>query len=172
MFRFYSKPWLASSITTLTVMLLTPCLGLSQLKYPNTKTVDKNDEYFGVSVADPFVWLEDDVRESEDVAEWVEAQNKVTFEYLKNLPNRKQIEERLTELWDYEKFGTPFKRGGRYYYYRNDGLQNQSVLYRMDTLDSEPQILIDPNTWSKDGTVALGGLAFSCLLYTSPSPRD
>ena len=135
---------------------------LSQaLNYPETRTVSQTDVYFGTEVADPYVWLEADVRESKDVAAWVQAQNLVTFEYLEQLPYRQRIESRLTELWDYEKYGTPFQRGGRYYYFKNDGLQNQSVLYRLDTLDSEPQVLIDPNQWSEDGTVALGGLAFS-----------
>ena len=131
------------------------------LEYPASKTVDHVDEYFDTKVADPYVWLEEDVRESEAVADWVEAQNEVTFGYIKQLPYREQIEARLTKLWDYEKYGTPFKRGGRFYYYKNDGLQNQSVLYRLDKLDGEAKVLIDPNAWSEDGTVALGGLAFS-----------
>jgi len=148
-------------LTIITLFIFTDS-GMSQkLTYPTTKTVDKTDEYFGTSVEDPFVWLEEDVRESEDVESWVEAQNKLTYSYLEQLPHRKQIEDRLTKLWDYEKYGTPFKRGGRYYFYKNDGLQNQSVLYRLDSLDAEPTVLIDPNEWSKDGTVALGGLAFS-----------
>ncbi len=132
-----------------------------RLKYPETKTVDHVDEYFGVKVPDRFQWLENDVRESPDVEEWVDAQNKVTFGYLKQLPNREAIEKRLTALWDYEKFSAPFKIADKYYFRKNDGLQNQSVLYRMDTLDSEPVMVIDPNTWSDDGTIALSGLAFS-----------
>ena len=112
-------------------------------------------------VADPYRWLEDDVRESPDVAAWVEAQNKVTFGYLKQIPQREAIEKRLTELWDYEKFGTPFKRGGRYYFYKNNGLQNQSVLYTQASLDAEPEVFLDPNGWSEDGTVALAGISFS-----------
>lgn len=139
----------------------TTTLAQEKMTYPETKKVDQVDEYFGTAVPDPYRWLEDDVRESEAVRDWVTAQNEVTEAYLESLPYRKEIEERLTELWDYEKFGTPFKAGGRYYLTRNDGLQNQSVLYRMDALDDEPQLLMDPNTWSEDGTVALGGLAFS-----------
>ena len=95
------------------------------------------------------------------MAGWVKAQNKVTFEYLKKLPQREIIRKRIETLWNYEKFGTPFKKGGRYYFYKNDGLQNQSVLHSLDSLESEPEILIDPNTWSKDGTVALAGTSFS-----------
>ncbi len=133
----------------------------AELEYPVTKRVDHTDTYHGVTVQDPYRWLEDDVRESEDVAAWVEAQNKVTFAYLKSLPEREAIEERLTKLWDYEKYSAPFKRGGRYYFSKNDGLQNQSVLYVQDSLDAEPRVLIDPNEWSDDGTIALGGAAFS-----------
>lgn len=131
------------------------------MKYPTTKTVDHTDEYFGTKVADPYVWLEEDVRESEDVEQWVADQNKVTYGYIKQLPFREEIQARLTKLWDYEKYGAPFKRGGRYYYYKNDGLQNQSVLYQLDSLEGESSVLMDPNQWSADGTVALGGLAFS-----------
>ncbi len=131
------------------------------LTYPETKKVDQTDEYFGVTVADPFRWLEDDVRQSEEVAAWVKAQNEVAFGYIEKLPFRKEIDQRLTKLWDYEKYSAPFRRGDRYYFQKNDGLQNQYVLYSMDSLNGEPKVLIDPNKWSDDGTVALGGLAFS-----------
>lgn len=130
-------------------------------KYPITKKVDQVDDHHGTKVADPFRWLEDDVRESKDVAGWVEAQNKVTFGYLEQIPEREYINERLTELWNFEKFGAPSKHGGRYYYSHNSGLQNQYVLYVQDSLDSEARVLMDPNTWSDDGTVALAGTAFS-----------
>lgn len=158
MFRFLHLQIIASSLLVTTIA--NQVTGQA-LNYPKTKTVNHVDDYFGSKVADPYVWLEEDVRESDEVEQWVADQNEVTFSYLKELPYRDQIEARLTKLWDYEKFGTPFKRGGRYYYTKNDGLQNQSVLYRLDTLDSEPQVLMDPNKWSEDGTVALGGLAFS-----------
>jgi prolyl oligopeptidase len=131
------------------------------LEYPRTQKVDQVDDYHGTKVADPYRWLEQDVRESPDVAAWVEAENAVTFPYLEALPGREAITQRLTELWDYEKYGTPFKKGGRYYFFKNDGLQNQYVLYVQDSLDAEPEVLIDPNTWSEDGTVALGETAFS-----------
>jgi len=132
-----------------------------KMDYPSTTTVDQSDNFFGTVVADPYRWLEDDVRESAAVKAWVDAENAVTFDYLKNLPHREQINQRLTKLWDYEKWGTPLKRGEHYYYFKNDGLQNQSVLYQLPTLDAEPKILIDPNTWSDDGTIALGGMSFS-----------
>lgn len=129
----------------------------TNLVYPETKIVDQVDNFHGTDVADPYRWLEDDVRESKDVADWVAAQNKVTFAYLKSIPGRDAVEKRITELWNYEKISAPSKEGGRYYFFRNDGLQNQSVLYMQKTLDDEPEILIDPNTWSKDGTIALSG---------------
>ncbi len=131
------------------------------LQYPKTKAVDHTDDYHGTAVADPYRWLEDDARTSSDVAKWVEAQNDVTFKYLETLDEREQIKERLTELWNYERFSSPYKVGGRYFFYKNDGLQNQSVLYVMESLDGEPRVLIDPNTLSDDGTVALSGLSIS-----------
>lgn len=132
-----------------------------KMDYPKTKRVDQVDNYFGTPVADPFRWLEENVRNSDDVKDWVDAQNKVTFSYIEKLPFRKEIEGRLTKLWNYEKFGAPFRAGERYFYFRNEGLQNQSVLYKMDTLGGKPSILVDPNKWSEDGTDALGGMAFS-----------
>ncbi len=127
------------------------------LTYPPTKRGDVVDEYHGTKVADPYRWLEGDVREDETVAAWVAAQNEVTHAYLGGIAARERIRERLTKLWNYERYGSPFKAGGRYFYYKNDGLQNQSVLYVLDELDGEPRVLIDPNGLSKDGTVALRG---------------
>ncbi len=154
--------------TKLTVLAITVFGLVSQLpisaqkmNYPVTQKSIVLDTYFGVSVADPYRWLEDDVRESDQVRRWVDAQNKVTFSYLEELPFRSDIEKRLTTLWNYERFGAPFKVADKYYFSKNNGLQNQSVLYRMDSLDAEPELVLDPNAWSKDGTVALGGLSFS-----------
>ncbi len=132
-----------------------------RIEYPATRRVDHFDDYHGTKVADPYRWLEEDVRKSPEVAAWVEAENKVTFAYLKSIPERETIRRRLTELWNYEKFSTPAKAGGRYFFMKNDGLQNQSVLYVMDSLNGTPRALLDPNQWSKDGTVALAGLAIS-----------
>lgn len=132
-----------------------------KMSYPGSKKIDHVDELHGVKVPDPYRWLEDDVRESKDVAAWVEAENKVTFAYLESIPQRDAIKKRMTELWNYEKYSAPFKAGRRYFFLKNDGLQNQSVLYKLDTLDSTPSVLIDPNSWSKDGTVALGTTFFS-----------
>ena len=128
--------------------------------YPETrKDTTVVDDYFGTKVADPFRWLEDD--NSEETSDWVKRQNEVTFGYLETLPNRGKIRERLEKLYNYERFGAPFQKGGRYFFYKNDGMQNQSVLYVQDSLEAEPQILIDPNTLSDDGTVALGGTSVS-----------
>lgn len=127
------------------------------IEYPATTTIDHVDVYHGVEVADPFRWLEDDVRESDAVKNWVDAQNDVTFAYLDTIPERDVVKGRLTELWDFERYGTPYKEGGRYYYSYNNGLQNQNVIYVQSSLDGEAELLIDPNTWSDDGTVALAG---------------
>ena len=155
-------------------ILMTQTVGKA-MTYPVTKMVDRVDTYHGVKVADPYRWLENP--DAEDTKAWVEAQNKVTFGYLQNIPERESIQKRLTELWNYEKYGMPFKRGDhyfddkndglqikrgdRYFYYKNDGLQNQSVLYAIESLKGEPRVLLDPNTLSSDGIVALSGIAIS-----------
>ena len=129
------------------------------LKYPLAEKQDVKDNYFGTDVPDPYRWLEDDTAAA--VADWVEAQNRVTQDYFSRIPFRGQLKQRLTELTDYEKIGTPFKKHGKYYYYKNDGLQNQSVLYVKEALDGEASVLLDPNKLSNDGTVALSGISFS-----------
>jgi prolyl oligopeptidase len=126
-----------------------------KLSYPQVKRVDLVEEKFGTQVADPYRWLETDVRNDPEVRAWVTAQNAVTDAFLETLSARADFEKRITELYDYERFGIPEKDGGRYFYTRNDGLQNQSVLYVRETLDGEPRMLIDPNTWSADGATAL-----------------
>ena len=136
-------------------------MAAEKITYPASKKIDHVDDLHGTKVSDPYRWLEDDVRESKDVAAWVEAENKVTMSYLEAIPQRDAIRKRLTELWNYEKYSAPFTAGSRYFFFKNDGLQNQSVLYKQDSLEAEPTILIDPNAWSKDGTVALGSTSFS-----------
>ena len=126
-----------------------------KLTYPQTKTVNVVDEQFGVKVADPYRWLEDDVRVNPEVAEWVKAQNAVTDAYLETLPGKKILAERMKKLFDYERFGLPEKAGGYYFFTKNDGLQNQSVLYVRKGLTGADRILIDPNLWAKDGATAL-----------------
>jgi prolyl oligopeptidase len=125
----------------------------SQIKYPETKMTEQIDDYFGTKISDPYRWLED--LDSSETLEWVEAQNKVTFDYLAKIPFREKIKERLTGIWNYPKYSQPFKAGDNYFYYKNDGLQNQSVLYFLKDLESEPEVFLDPNTFSNDGTVAL-----------------
>jgi prolyl oligopeptidase len=117
------------------------------------------DIYHGVKVADPYRWLEDD--NSPETKAWVEAENKVTFGYLEKIPQRAAIKEQLTKLWNYERYNPPFKKGGRYFFTKNDGLQNQSVLYTMMSLEAAPVVLLDPNKLSADGTVALSGMAMT-----------
>ena len=138
---------------------LVGCSGQIKLDYPETKKVDTVDVYFGTQVADPYRWLEDD--NSAETAEWVKAQNAVTDSYLEKIPFRNKLKEKLTALTNYEKMGTPWKEEGKYYYFKNNGLQNQSVLYECDSLGGEARILLDPNTLSEDGTVSLGSFAFS-----------
>ncbi|NQU23320.1 MAG: S9 family peptidase [Candidatus Nealsonbacteria bacterium] len=139
----------------------TVALGQGKIAYPKSRRVEHVDVYHGTKVADPYRWLEADVRESNETADWVTRQNEVTFGYLESIPQRDAIRRRLTELWNYERYSAPQKEGGRYYYFKNNGLQNQSTLYTMRSLEDEPRVLIDPNKWSKDGTVALAGAAFS-----------
>ncbi len=129
--------------------------------YPNTKKVDTVTNYFGTQVKDPYRWLEDDM--SQETAGWVEDQNKTTFGYLENIPFREELKERLTTLWNYEKVGAPFKEGDYSYFYKNDGLQNQYVIYRYKTGQGPDQaeVFLDPNTFTEDGTISLGGLSFS-----------
>ena len=120
---------------------------------PETRRVDHVDDFFGTDVADPYRWLEE--LDGVDTAAWVEAQNEVSVAYLESLPTRESFKTRLEELWNYERYGTPVKTGARYFYSRNDGLQDQSVLYVADSLDGEPRVLIDPNRFSDDGTISL-----------------
>ena len=129
--------------------------------YPQTKKVDTVNTYFGVEVKDPYRWLEDD--RSEETAEWVKAENEVTFNYLNKIPIREALKNRLSDLWNYEKVGAPFKEGNYTYFYKNNGLQNQYVLYRYKTEEdpSTAEIFLDPNTFKEDGTISLGETSFS-----------
>ena len=131
----------------------------SPLAYPVTKTTGQTDNYHGTTVADPYRWLED--ANSAETKEWVTAQNKLTQAYLAQIPQRAAIRERLTKLWNYERFSVPGKEGGQYFYTRNDGLQNQSVLFTQKSLGDTPRVLLDPNTLAADGTVALAGIEVS-----------
>ncbi|MDP2482266.1 MAG: prolyl oligopeptidase family serine peptidase [Candidatus Palauibacterales bacterium] len=140
-------------------MTTAPQLSSQTCPPPVTKTGDVVDDYHGIKVADPYRWLED--VDAADTKRWVEAENCVSFAFLEKIPERKAIEALLTRVWDYPKFGVPYKEGGRYFYSKNDGLQNQSVLYTQRALTDAPTVLLDPNTLSDDGTVALSATAVS-----------
>ncbi len=155
------------SIVPLIVLLA--CIGCNEkpkkevisVTYPQTKKVDTVDTYFGVEVKDPYRWLEND--RSEETAEWVKAENEVTYNYLEKIPFREALKKRLSDLWNYEKVGAPFHEGNYTYFYKNDGLQNQYVMYRYKTEEdpSTAEVFLDPNTFKKDGTISLGETSFS-----------
>ncbi len=130
-----------------------------QVKYFATEKQNVSDNYFGTTIQDPYRWLEDDT--SAATAKWVEQQNSVTNNYLNQIPYRKNVKESLSKLWNYARYSAPFKKGDYYYFYKNDGLQNQSILYRQQGLKGKPEIFLDPNNLSKDGTAALGSISFS-----------
>ena len=147
----------------ISILLLTNCHPgpekMTTTKYPQTQKVDSIDNYFGVEVKDPYRWLEDD--RSPETSQWVDAQNEITFAYLKNIPYRDKVRERLEKLYDYERLSAPFREGDYYYFYKNDGLQNHSVLYRKKELAGDAEVFLDPNTFSKDGTTGLAGISFT-----------
>jgi len=128
-------------------------------KYPSAKKADQIDDFFGTKIADPYRWLEDS--DAPDTRAWIDAQNALTFGYLKQVPERERIFARLKALWDYERYGVPSREGRWYIFSKNSGLQNQAVVYKAASLEASPEVLIDPNTLSTDGTVALGPIAFS-----------
>ncbi|MPT34009.1 MAG: S9 family peptidase, partial [Flavobacterium sp.] len=145
-------------VCSLTMMNAQTSKGPVKLKYPDTRKTETNDTYFGTNVKDPYRWLEDD--RSAETAAWVKAENEVTYNYLSQIPFRDALKARLEKLWNYEKISAPFKEGNYTYYTKNNGLQNQSVIYRKDASGKE-EVFLDPNTFSKDGTTSLGGLDFS-----------
>ena len=144
---------------TLTAIVCTLVMNAqTKITYPDTKKIDHVDTYFGEKINDPYRWLEDD--RSAETGTWVKMQNDVTYRYLSDIPLRNQLKSRMEKLWNYEKISAPFKEGNYTYYYKNNGLQNQSVLFRKDTNGKE-ELFLDPNTFSKDGTTSLGGISFS-----------
>src|SRR5271156_6604885 len=137
-------------------------LGAAQpapLVSPKARRSDQVDDYHGTKVADPYRWLED--TDSAETHAWVEAENKLTFSYLDQIPYRQAIHDRLTKLWNYERFTTPSQHGSRYFFLHNAGLQQQNVLLVAESLNAEPRVLLDPNLLSSDGTVALAGTEIS-----------
>jgi len=149
-----------SKLILLTLIFTNLCLNTySQINYPITKTVKQTDDYHGVKVEDPYRWLEDD--NSLETKSWVELQNKVTNQYFSQISNRDKIKSRLTELWNYEKMNTHFKKGKLFFSFRNNGLQNQSILYSQTSLLDEPIVVLNPNNLSNDGTTSLSGISIS-----------
>ena len=154
--RFYSM--LGSCMVAMGMLLnSSPDTLQAGIRYPAATRGGQMDDYHGRQVADPYRWLED--ADAPETRTWIEAENRVTFDYLGRIPQRSKIKERLTQLWNYERYGAPFKRGDRYFISKNDGLQNQSVLYTLDSLNGTPKVLLDPNKLSADGTVALSSYA-------------
>jgi prolyl oligopeptidase len=150
----FSKRFLLSCSSILALSFLHSLAFAQTMNYPNTRKSDQVDDYHGVKVADPYRWLEDD--HSAETASWVAAENEVTFAYLNKIPYRAQVKKRLEELFNYPKYTSPVRRGDYYFYSKNDGLQNQNVLYIQKGLDGAPEVLIDPNKFSEDGTSRLG----------------
>ena len=148
----------ALTMSLLLSSLLTAQTDPISVTYPNTKKVDTIDRYFDTEVNDPYRWLEDD--RSKETEAWVKAENKVTFDYLNKIPFRAALKNRLEKLWNYEKIGAPFTEGAYTYFYKNDGLQNQNVVYRQKE-GQKPEVFLDPNTFSKDATTSLAGLSFT-----------
>jgi len=143
--------------------------GAQTLQYPTARKSDVVDDYHGTRVPDPLPLLEDP--DSPESRAWIEAQNRLTEAYLAAIPARTAIRDRLTKLWNYPKYGTPFRKGGRYFFFKNDGLQNQSVLYKQASFTAQPETLLDPNLLSEDGTVALSTLAVTDDGGCSPTAR-
>ncbi len=141
------------------LMMITANKSFCQFTYPDAKKVNQVDDYFGTKVSDPYRWLEDD--NSEETKAWVKEENKITHAYLSAIPFYDKVKSKLETMWNYARYSSPFKEGDYYYYYKNDGLQNQSVLYRQKGLSGDPEVFIDPNSMSKDGTAAIGTPAFS-----------
>ena len=143
----------------ISMILISSSYSFSQIVYPVTVKDNVVDTYFGVKVKEPYRWLENDT--SKATSAWVKAQNKVTYDYLDRIPFRNGLKKRLTTLMNHPKYGAPFKKNGQYFFFKNNGLQNQSVLYHQASITSDPEILLDPNTFSIDGTVALHTQSFS-----------
>jgi prolyl oligopeptidase len=147
------------NISTVVLLCWSLLASAQRLQYPQTREINHIDSYFGTAVADPYRWLEADT--AKDVGDWVSSQNAVTFRYLEKIPFRTKLKERLTALWNYPKYGVPFREGKRYYFFKNNGLQSQSVLFSQEGLSGSPSVFFDPNKLSTDGTVALNGFDFS-----------
>jgi prolyl oligopeptidase len=158
-YRRFVGPWAVAAAAAMVVATVYAQQAAPKLDYPQTRKADHVDTYHGVQVPDPYRWLEDD--NSTETAAWVQAQNTVTFGYLDRIPYRAALKARLEQLFNYPKYSAPFRKGERFFFSKNDGLQNQSVLYTQQGLTGTPDVLIDPNRWSADGTTRLGAFALS-----------
>ncbi len=145
-------------IALFTVLFMISNISAQKIEYPKPAKVDQVDDYHGIKVADPYRWMEE---YSPQTTAWIDSENKITNDYLSKIPERQMIKDRITKLFNYEKYSSPFKQGKHYYYYKNDGLQNQSVLYIADSINDTGRVFLDPNKLSTDGTVALSGTVFS-----------
>ncbi len=154
--KMKSKPTIILAVLIVQLMFYS-CSERDKIEYPETRMGDVVDEYFGVKVPDPYRWLEDE--NSKETKAWVKAQNEVTFDYLENIPFRNKINERLTELSDFPRYGTPFWEGNYYFFYKNEGTQNHSVLYVQDGIDGEPREFINPNKMCEDGTISVSSVS-------------
>lgn len=132
--------------------LFTSLVFAQKYDYPKPKKVDQTDNYHGTAVSDPYRWME--ASDTPDLTGWIEAQNKLTDSYFQQIPQREKIRDQLTKVWNYERYGSPFKRGKHYFYSKNDGLQNQNVIYIADSVNDPGRVFFDPNKLSTDGTVA------------------
>src|SRR5205807_9746212 len=141
------------------LLLFSVSASAQRLQYPPARPGPVVDDYHGTKVADPYRWLED--VDAPETRAWIEAENRVTFRFLEAIPQREGIRRRLTALWNYSRYSAPFRKAGRYFFFKNDGLQNQAVLYVQDSAAAVPRVLLDPNALSPDGTVALSVLAVS-----------
>lgn len=146
-------------LVTISAFILNFAMASNKIQYPKTAKDNVVDNYFGTTVAEPYRWLENDTSKATEI--WVKSQNKITYDYLDKIPFRKDLKNYLSELTNYPRYLAPFKKNGKYYFYKNNGLQNQNVLYCMNSLDAEPEVILDPNLLSKDGTVALSKISFS-----------
>ena len=150
----------SSKVILLSLLFTSLCLNtISQVTYPETKTVKQTDDYHGIKVEDPYRWLEND--NSQETKDWVDSQNKTTNQYLTQITYREKVKGRLTELWNYDKMNSLFKKGKLFFSFRNNGLQNQSVFYSQTSLLDNPVVVLDPNNLSNDGTTSLSGIAIS-----------
>ena len=140
------------------LIILLSCNKSTKIEYPSTEQIVITDNYFETKIEDPYRWIEDD--QSDKVQKWIKEQNQLTHSYLDQIPYRESLKNRLEEIWNYEKMGTPFKEGDYIYFYKNNGLQNQSVLYRKKG-DEKEEVFINPNNFSEDGTISLRGLSFT-----------